>query len=378
VSGRRLIVQADGGSRGNPGPAGYGALVRDAGTGALLAERAETIGVATNNVAEYRGLIAGLAAAAEFPADSIEVRMDSKLVVEQMSGRWKVKNTELQALALQAQRLARDLPRTTYRWIPRAENHHADRLANQAMDGGSRSSFGLSVDPPHGRDASTDETVDEVRTSWAPRTSTASTWLLRHGHTAHSAARRFSGRNDLVLNELGEREAAAAAQRLRTAGIEAIVSSPLPRTRQTADVVAAVLGLPVDVDDDLAETDFGAWDGLTLEEARAAYPAELAAWTGSADVAPPGGESFAAVGRRVRRARTRLLAAHPTGSVLVVSHVTPIKLIVVAALGVPVDVMFRFQLDPAGLSAVGWAEDGSATVRLVNDTSHLASLGSQV
>lgn len=358
MTGRRLVVEADGGSRGNPGPAGYGALVRDAVTGELLAERGEAIGRATNNVAEYRGLIAGLAAAAEFEPAEVEVRMDSKLVVEQMSGRWKIKHPDLQPLALEARTAARGLGRTSYRWIPREQNAHADRLANAAMDG-------------HAAATRAPQAVDERRTSWTPTTASSTTWLLRHGHTEHSAARRFSGRNDLALNELGQREAAAAAQRLIGAGIAAIVASPLRRTRQTADVVAAVLDLPVVEDADLAETDFGAWEGLTLAEARAAHPAELAAWTGSTDVAPPGGESFGAVARRVRRARLRLLSAYPGQDLLVVSHVTPIKLIVAAALGVGPEVMFRFQLDPAGLTVVGWQEDGSAIVRRLNDTSHL-------
>ncbi|HEY9370477.1 reverse transcriptase-like protein, partial [Streptomyces sp.] len=142
---RRLIVEADGGSRGNPGPAGYGAVVLDAATGETLAERAEYIGVATNNVAEYKGLIAGLTAAHELTADpssdlseaSILVRMDSKLVVEQMSGRWKIKHPDMKPLAAQAGRI---LPagRVRYEWIPREQNKHADRLANEAMDAGKR------------------------------------------------------------------------------------------------------------------------------------------------------------------------------------------------------------------------------------------------
>jgi len=155
-----------------------------------------------------------------------------------------------------------------------------------------------------------------------------------------------------------------------------VVASPLRRTRQTADVVAGMLDVSVATDDDLVETDFGAWEGLTFAEAAEAYPAEMAAWTASADVAPPGGESFATVAHRVRRARTRLLAAHPTGAVLLVSHVTPIKLILAAALDVPIDVLFRIHLDPAGLSTVDWNDGGGASVRLVNDTSHLR-LGSQ-
>jgi ribonuclease H / adenosylcobalamin/alpha-ribazole phosphatase len=132
---RRLLVEADGGSRGNPGVAGYGAVVRDALTGEVLAELCDGIGHATNNVAEYSGLLAGLRAAGRLaPGGDTEVRMDSKLVVEQMSGRWRIKDPNLRVLAAQAQQAARALGRVTYIWVPRERNAHADRLANQAMD----------------------------------------------------------------------------------------------------------------------------------------------------------------------------------------------------------------------------------------------------
>ena len=131
---RELVVEADGGSRGNPGPAGFGALVRDAKTGELLKEIAESIGVATNNVAEYRGLIAGLRAAHEIdPAATISVLMDSKLVVEQMSGRWQVKHPDMRLLAREAQNI-HDRNLLTFGWVPREQNSHADRLANEALD----------------------------------------------------------------------------------------------------------------------------------------------------------------------------------------------------------------------------------------------------
>src|SRR6185312_973878 len=131
---RRLIVEADGGSRGNPGRAAYGALVKNADTGEVLAEEGTTLGVASNNVAEYRGLIAGLTMAAEIAPDAaIEVRMDSKLVVEQMSGNWKIKHPDMRPLAMEANRLAPF--GTTYTWVPRVQNQHADRLANEALDG---------------------------------------------------------------------------------------------------------------------------------------------------------------------------------------------------------------------------------------------------
>jgi len=130
----RLIVEADGGARGNPGPAGYGAVVVDPGTDEVLAERAEGLGVTTNNVAEYRGLIAGLRAAQELGAIDVEVRMDSKLVVEQMSGRWKVKHPAMQPLAREAAELVREIGQVAFRWVPRERNRRADALANQAMD----------------------------------------------------------------------------------------------------------------------------------------------------------------------------------------------------------------------------------------------------
>jgi ribonuclease HI len=133
-SGRQLIVEADGGSRGNPGPAAYGAVVRDAQTSTVLAAEGMPIGRATNNVAEYRGLIAGLEMARELdPAAALEVRMDSKLVIEQMAGRWKIKHADMKPLALQAARLR---PATvTWTWVPRELNKAADSLVNRALDG---------------------------------------------------------------------------------------------------------------------------------------------------------------------------------------------------------------------------------------------------
>jgi probable phosphoglycerate mutase len=130
---RKLIIYADGGSRGNPGPAAYGALVCEGDK--VLIEIAEKIGIATNNVAEYQGLIAGLRAANKIdPAAHIEARLDSKLVVEQMSGRWKIKNIPLAKLAMEAKKI-HSPQLITFTWIPREENYEADRLVNLALDG---------------------------------------------------------------------------------------------------------------------------------------------------------------------------------------------------------------------------------------------------
>jgi probable phosphoglycerate mutase len=196
--------------------------------------------------------------------------------------------------------------------------------------------------------------------------------LVRHGSTAHSAEKRFSGRNELPLSDVGRAQATALADRLGRIGtVEAIASSPLLRCRQTAEAVATKLGLAVEVIDDLAEVDFGAWEGLTFAEVENAYPAEMAAWLASTAAAPPGGESFAAAGRRVSRARESILAAHPGAVVAVVTHVTPIKTLIRLALDAPPASLFRIHLDTASLSIIDYFGDDNCSVRLVNDTAHL-------
>ncbi|QXJ20712.1 bifunctional RNase H/acid phosphatase [Actinomadura graeca] len=364
MTGRRLVVEADGGSRGNPGPAGYGALVRDAVTGEVLAEVAESIGHATNNVAEYRGLIAGLSAAAAVdPAARVEVRMDSKLVVEQMAGRWKIKHPDMIPLALRARDLAEGLGAVTYTWIPRDRNAHADRLANEAMDAAARGE-------PWTRQA--EETPQDPEPPPGPPTSTpTTTLLLRHGETRLSVEKRFAGTGDVPLTGTGHAQARAAALALKDRGIEAIVTSPLSRCRDTAAEVASATGLDVRVEDGFRETDFGAWEGLTFAEAGERHPAELRAWLRDPDAAPPGGESFAAVSRRVRTALDKLMVRHRHRTVLVVSHVTPIKLLVKDALGAPMASLYRMHLDVASLTSVDWYADGPATLRHFNDVHHL-------
>ena len=130
----KLIIEADGGSRGNPGPAAYGCLVKDALTNEVLFKEGKTLGVTTNNVAEYSGLVAALAAAHEIdPNAQIEVRMDSKLVVEQMSGNWKIKHENMKGLVEKA-RNAFAQSQVKYVWVPREDNLEADTLLNIALD----------------------------------------------------------------------------------------------------------------------------------------------------------------------------------------------------------------------------------------------------
>jgi ribonuclease H / adenosylcobalamin/alpha-ribazole phosphatase len=363
VSVEDVIVEADGGSRGNPGPAGYGAVVFDAATREVLAEAKDAIGVETNNVAEYHGLIAGLKAARDLGARRVSVRMDSKLVVEQMSGRWRVTHKSMKPLAREAATLQQAFDETTFEWIPREQNKHADRLANEAMDRAAGK-------PVRAAGASSAEAGSGPRGWLLPAGKPTRLVLARHGATDHSAEKRFSGRNALPLNDVGARQAAGLAAR-SYGDVAAVVSSPLLRTVQTAEAIAAPLGLTVEIVDDLAETDFGTWEGLTFAEARAHNPAELDAWLASPDVAPPGGESFAAVGRRVRRARETVIAEHPESIVIVVTHVTPIKSLVRFALDAPPSAMFRLHLDTASVSIVDYYADGNSSVHLVNDTSHL-------
>ncbi|AYF79649.1 bifunctional RNase H/acid phosphatase [Nocardia yunnanensis] len=442
----KVIVEADGGSRGNPGPAGYGAVVWDADHAGPLAERREYLGITTNNVAEYRGLIAGLEAAAELGAREVTVRMDSKLVVEQMSGRWKVKHESMIPLADRARRLVAGFDRVSFTWIPRNENKHADKLANEAMDDAGtvdevRDALAREASPadraaeesrvavdavaipadhdaeesrvavdavtiPADRDATgpgvaiasdrPEEAGEPVRAAEeagaaaeptesvaAEAVSPAPGWtgavgrptrllLLRHGQTELSVQRRYSGLGNPALTELGRGQVAAAADMLAgKGGIEAIVCSPLGRAKETAEAAGRALGLPVRELPGLIETDFGAWEGMTFQEARERDPELHARWLGDPSVPAPGGESFDQVRERVEGVRRDLVALYPGANVLVVSHVTPIKTLLQLALGVGPSLLYRLHLDLASLSIAEFYPDGGSSVRLVNDTSYL-------
>lgn len=352
----RVVVEADGGSRGNPGPAGYGAVVVSADRGSVLAETSSAIGTATNNVAEYRGLIAGLEAAAELSATEVEVLMDSKLVVEQMSGRWRVRHPSLAPLHQQARDLERKFQRVSYRWVPRAQNSRADRLANEAMDAAGGGS----------------EVVTNPAGWTGAKGAPTRLLLLRHGQTELSVQRRYSGRGNPGLTELGIRQADAAARYLgQKGGIDAVISSPLQRAHDTAAAASKAMGLDVEVDDDLIETDFGAWEGLTFQEAAQRDPELHLRWLRDTSVPPPGGESFDTVAARVSRAHQRLIAEHPGQTLLLVSHVTPIKTLLRMALDAGPAILYRLHLDLASLSIAEFYPDGAASVRLVNQTTYL-------
>ncbi len=363
----KVIVEADGGSRGNPGPAGYGAVVRDKRSGETLAERKGALGVATNNVAEYQGLIAGLRAAKELGAEAVDVRMDSKLVVEQMSGRWKIKHPSMQPLAKEAQEIARAFHQVSYEWIPRERNRQADRLANEAMDGAQEKQ--KEKQEPQEKPAA----EGDKQPHWSGATGEPTRMiLLRHGQTRLSVERRYSGRGDHPLTELGLEQAEKAATRLAELDIAAIISSPLQRAAQTAGKLAEKIGAEVVTHQGLIETDFGAWEGLTFAEAAQQDPEVHRRWLGDTSVKPPRGESFDEVNARVRKARSEIIAKYGGGTVVVVSHVTPIKTLLRQALDVGPQFLFRMHLDLTGVSIAEFYPDGHASVKLVNDTSHLS------
>ncbi|WP_340538082.1 bifunctional RNase H/acid phosphatase [Nocardioides sp. GXZ039] len=376
---RRVVIEADGGSRGNPGPAGYGAVLKDADTGAILGEDAATIGRATNNVAEYSGLIAGLRLAADLaPGAQVTVRMDSKLVIEQMSGTWRVKHPDMRPLHSEASRLAP--PGTTYSWVPRAENAHADRLANEALDG-TRSGVSVGAAAAAADDDDPHSLIEELQEDGAPaapargwghRHGSATTLVVvRHGVTKHTAAKRFSGGlggDNPPLSEEGRVQIRQTGEWLAplVGKVEAIVASPVRRTRESADILAGIFDLPVAEEPGIAEMEFGAWDGLTFEEVRDRFPDDLDAWLGSLDIEAGGGDSFREVQVRVLAALHRLRTQYAGRTVLVVSHVTPIKTLVAHALDAPLEAVFRMELSPASVTVLSWFDDDRSSMRLYN------------
>jgi broad specificity phosphatase PhoE len=207
---------------------------------------------------------------------------------------------------------------------------------------------------------------------WGPASGPpTTTLLLRHGQTALSLERRFAGRGDVALSKEGLKQVRQAARFLARGGVQVIVSSPLQRARQTADAAAKLTGAPVVTDDSLAEADFGSWEGLTFAEVQQRWPDELSAWMTNPDVSPPGGESFAAVARRVLAGLDLRLKEHRHETMLFVSHVTPIKTLICRALLAPPAALFRMNIDVTSVSHVDWFDDGPALVRSINDTAYL-------
>jgi broad specificity phosphatase PhoE/ribonuclease HI len=356
---RNFRLTADGGSRGNPGPAGYGAVVTE--NGKIIAELYDVIGVATNNVAEYSGLLAGLAHIHQLDAEAtIEVAMDSKLVVEQMSGRWQIKHADMRDLAKQC-RDAHNPSLITYSWIPRDENSHADRLANKALDSGSANEP-ITVKQEN-------FLTDRLRSHEVPTT----IYFVRHGETVLTPMRKFSGTGalnpELTADGLAQAERVAA----EVAKLEPhiLISSPLKRARQTADAIARTTGLTVLDDTDWYELSFGSWDGKSIEEIKAETPDDYQAWLNSSSYRPGGGESYDEAAERIDAALEKILHLYPGKKVVVVTHNGVIKSAANLAIGGPNDGVFHMDATPCSISSISlWPSDGLRALRSFNERGH--------
>jgi probable phosphoglycerate mutase len=386
----KFIVEADGGSRGNPGVAGSGAVVLDASTSAVLIEIARFIGVATNNVAEYVALVAGLEAAFDRDENAeILVRMDSKLVIEQMSGRWKIKHPDMIQLGKQVQDLVRGKD-VTWQWIPREQNFRADALANKAMDDLADSqSSGTSITVGKVNQLASavtefNETApSSVRSPVDVSLPLTTIVLVRHGRTELTEARKISGGDgdDPSLSAAGNADAEKVAHALKAIGsqgswqriapISAVVTSPMKRARETAQIIAKGFGLQVTDNENLREISFGDWDGLSHEEAQAHDPELWNSWRGSWEVSPPNGESLKVFDLRLQLAREQIVERHTGKTVVVVAHVMPIRGFLRWAFDAAAAAYWRPQVAPCSISIIRVWGDQTAEVVTVNHTAHL-------
>ena len=373
----KLIIEADGGSRGNPGLSGAGAVVIDAASGNILREISEAVGIATNNVAEYSAVIFALEAAFEIdPAAEIVVRMDSKLVVEQMSGRWKIKHPDMLALGARVQQLISG-KNVEFVWIPREQNVLADALANKAMDG--------EPAPTAAAGEFNHVAPSSIRAPQSAVAEATTLIMVRHGRTALTESRKISGGDgeNPDLSELGNKDAAEVALELARVGSSGafsflakpvvVIHSPVKRAAQTASKIAQKLGAEQVELGDLREIGFGDWDGLTNEELFVGHETQYQAWRGSYDVAPPNGESLKDFDVRVNRSLDFILDKFAGKTVVVVAHVMPIRGVLRIANDASVAGYWRVDLGPASISiARFWGREGAEIV-CVNSTSHLSS-----
>ena len=395
---RVLRIEADGGSRGNPGDSGSGAVVIDLATGELLAEIAEFIGTATNNVAEYRAVLAALQVSALIDDTAeLQIALDSKLVVEQMSGRWKIKNDALFELATQLQS-AIAKRKVTFTWMPREQNFRADALANEAMDSrvsvvrrfdlNAQSNETTSVNPVEKTSAAhlefNSEKPSSVRAERDVKSKLTTIILVRHGRTALTESHKISGRSgeNPELSILGLDDARRVAEEITQVGVAgffsqikkptAIVSSPIQRAQQTAQAIGNAIGVQVETNDNLAEIDFGDWDGFTNSEVADKWGETYEAWRGDINIAPPGtGESLVAFDARVQNARRDILTKYEGQTVVVVAHVMPIRGFIKAAIDANWPIYWRQSVAPCSISVARFWGDEAAELTCTNFTTHL-------
>jgi probable phosphoglycerate mutase len=330
----------------------------------VLAELGEPIGIATNNVAEYSGLLAGLRAANDLDKSAqIEVRMDSKLVVEQMSGNWQIKHPEMRKLAMQAREL-HDLSLVTFKWIPREENTHADSLVNKALDGDVRSSAPKQINFLNERIVSSEK----------PTT----IYIIRHGDTRLTPERRFSGSDgsNPGLSENGFAQARAMAKEIAARKPDVLIASPMQRTLDTAGEIAKLTGLEIKTEKKWLESGFGEWDELTTEEIMRLYPEQWQGWISSTAFAPGStGESYDAVAARTAQALNEVEEDYAGKTIAVVTHHMVIKTVIANVLSAPLESIFHIDIAPCSISTItSWPSDNLRALRSLGERSQIPNV----
>lgn len=362
-----IICYADGASRGNPGLASYGAVIYQ--DDVELVRLKGALGIATNNYAEYSGVIAILEYLNEhFPMAPVLIRMDSKLVVEQLSGRWKIKSPDMAELAIRARSLiqSRDV---RFEWIPREQNSIADSLAN------------LALDAPADDSAPKTFSSHQPKSIRAPRQAIEPTvvYAIRHGHTQSTEAGLISGsHDDPSLSTLGLEEANAVAAALPELARrfdlelpELVIHSTQLRATQTAQVIAGALGVATVASDRLREISFGDWERLNMGELERELSSQITLWRGSMTHRPPGGESVADLEARVNEQLFETVRGNPGKSVAFVAHMMPMRAIARTALRASVELSWSLQSQPASVSIYRFFGTEFAETFTVNYCAHL-------
>ena len=368
---RMIFLYADGASRGNPGPAAYGVHIND-GSGNSIAEIGEAIGVATNNQAEYAAVIAGLRYLTQTSHRAVTIRMDSKLVVEQLSGRWKINNPQLRELADQAKALLSEFG-AKLEWIPREQNTKADANANAALDSGNFTSA---------LNSQLELASVQPRSIRAPRQYLEPTTIVvvRHGHTVNTEKNLVSGGDgsDPVLSELGEKEANSAAAEIPKL-IEffslpdpAIVfHSPMVRTTQTAKAIAKSMNLELQEDSRLKEIGFGQWEMMDMAVLETDALDLVAAWRGSLTVSPPEGESINQMKDRVWESLGEIIESYRGSCAVISTHMMPTRAIAAAALKGTDSIFWNLNSSPGGISVYRFFGTEYAEIFALNYCAHL-------
>jgi probable phosphoglycerate mutase len=309
--------------------------------------------------------------------------MDSKLVIEQMAGRWKIKHPDMQQLGARVQKIVAG-KQVRWQWIPREENSRADALANKAMDEQGDAVISAKEAGPRASVVEFNQTLpSSVRAPGGVTEQLTTVVLVRHGRTHLTESKRISGRGgeNPGLSDLGREDAHKVAKALAEIGntgpwshlspISSIVASPIQRTMDTAHIIANELGLGVQVNEKIAEISFGDWDGHTNEEVMSKWDADFKNWQGSWSVSPPNGESLEVFDARVQSGRRQILAEHAGKTVAVVSHVMPIRGFIRAGMDAGVAGYWRPQISPCSITIIRFWGDQAAEVMTVNATSHL-------